>query len=231
MQTKISVEEIAKELSIQQAISCLKEIEKTVKSQHIDSTKSFFSEKNISYVSKQIGFSDEIEAMLIEALPFLLKNEFALHFGALLHLYLFQTDISLDTKAHNFCSLPKLPIDILGKDAGFFYAFVLLSGYAILKEHHTSRGIPHNIIQDTLLDLELWIKKHTKRKGVAGFSEKHWLYAHFLGMIFKLGRLQFRFENFPSELFAFRNSLSKETIMIVSKKDIAFRKDGQYDGS
>lgn len=83
-----------------------------------------------------------------------------------------------------------------------FYAFLFLSGMTHVQAEHAARGIPETISRDTFSDLDLWIEDHRRRRGHPGLSALAWLHNHFTGRLVALGRLQYRFEEFPAELAA-----------------------------
>ena len=60
-----------------------------------------------------------------------------------------------------------------------------------ISRKYKERGIPDEILYDTLRDIVVWTKTWSKLKGELYLGETNWLKRH-LGMrLFKLGRLQF----------------------------------------
>ncbi len=70
-----------------------------------------------------------------------------------------------------------------------------------LKERYIQKGIPENILLDTLSDIVIWLDIWSELKGELYLGELAWLQRHLNMEIFRLGRLQFAFgcceENLP----------------------------------
>ncbi len=64
-----------------------------------------------------------------------------------------------------------------------------------LERKYAEKGIPTQVLLDTLHDIVLWTDVHYGLYGELGVSETNWLKLHFSLTIFRLGRLQFAFEN------------------------------------
>lgn len=94
----------------------------------------------------------------------------------------------------------KIALDIIktGKkpklERGMLPLFVLeqLSEYALMKNQ--ARGIDKQITVDTLKDVNIWIDNYKQQFGELGLAEFDWLFYHYTGDLFRLGRLQFRLE-------------------------------------
>jgi len=54
------------------------------------------------------------------------------------------------------------------------------------------RGIPGEVVVDTLRDIVIWTRNYTEWKGELYLGELNWLKLHIQFTIFRLGRLQFR---------------------------------------
>lgn len=122
----------------------------------------------------------------------------------------------------------------LGADAGLFNLLLLLSGTPAMQEVHRARGIPANVVRDTVLDLKLHLETDDYRleHGRWGFGPGTlgWLLLHWWGQLYRLGRLQFVPSEFRSPLRAYRH---KETgaVVALSEPGLTYRSDGQRDGS
>jgi len=77
-------------------------------------------------------------------------------------------------------------------EKGIFPLFVLgfLADYAL--SINNDRGIPKNITIDTLKDVNIWIANYKNQYNVLGLGEFNWLRNHYMGTLFRLGRLQFK---------------------------------------
>lgn len=64
-----------------------------------------------------------------------------------------------------------------------------------LKIRYEEKGICEEVLIDTLKDIPRWTDIYTKMKGSLYLGELNWLRNHFTMRLFKLGRLQFCFED------------------------------------
>lgn len=117
-----------------------------------------------------------------------------------------------------------------GEPGRLFYAMVLLSGMKDLLHRHGALGIPRTITDDTLSDLPRWLRQYHDRHGQWGLAEMGWLASHFAGRLFKLGRLQFRFERFPHDMHVFGRR-ENVACCVLAGEGMRFRADGQFDGT
>lgn len=72
-----------------------------------------------------------------------------------------------------------------------FPVYVLLAALPYTRAYHRERGIPAEVSRRTLADLGRHIAVHRRRYGCAGVQSPGWLYHHFRGELYQLGRLQF----------------------------------------
>jgi len=179
---------------------------------------------NADYVAdacRTLKIHDEVAQAFQETLPAFKNNPALQRLAWHCHYLLFQ---SSKDHAANIGSWPLVP------KVDMFYAIVFLSGLRHVMEIHRKLGIPEAITLDTLSDLQLWIYENRKRHGAWGFKEKSWLVHHFLGKLFKLGRLQFLPGAFTHDFHVFRhNATGKKTIL--AGENMSFRRDGQFDGA
>lgn len=76
-------------------------------------------------------------------------------------------------------------------EAGMETVFVLgfLADYAL--KINTERGISREVTVATLKDINVWFKNYKTKTGKLGIGEFDWLWYHYTGRMFRLGRLQF----------------------------------------
>lgn len=102
----------------------------------------------------------------------------------------------------------------------------VLYGCETLERAFAARGIPQEILMDTLSDIPLWSEVYRRLSGKLGIAEAAWFrHAHFSGRFFKLGRLQFLVNEKETEVHIpacgpFPPSLCEDSF----KKADAFRK-------
>ena len=68
------------------------------------------------------------------------------------------------------------------------------------KRRGDERGIPEEIMIDTLKDLVIWTENYTKKKGELYLGELSWLKIHMRFEMFRLGRLQFRMTGYRCDI-------------------------------
>lgn len=81
----------------------------------------------------------------------------------------------------------------------YFHLYVFLAGAATTLRAHSARGIPVDVSWSTLEDTGLQVAHYQTRNGRPGFDGAFWLWPHFRGEVFRLGRLQYTFGQLDSE--------------------------------
>lgn len=76
-------------------------------------------------------------------------------------------------------------------EPGLLPLFILANLADHTLELHQNLGISHDITVATLKDVNLWIENHRAVTGELGLTNLGWLAGHYLGGLFRLGRLQF----------------------------------------
>lgn len=69
------------------------------------------------------------------------------------------------------------------------YVLAYLADHALQKNN--ARGISREITVATLKDINIWLDNYEKTFGKMGLKEFGWLFNHYTGRLFRLGRLQF----------------------------------------
>ncbi|HHV97250.1 MAG TPA: DUF5596 domain-containing protein [Clostridiaceae bacterium] len=114
--------------------------------------------------------------------------------------------------------------------SGMFLAVLLISGLPRLLKFYGKHGIPERVILDTLSDIDIWMRDYYDKNKVWGLREFWWIYNHFSGRLFRIGRLQFIHARFTGDLKAFRN-INTGKVISLSNAGIKFRTDGLVDGT
>lgn len=68
-----------------------------------------------------------------------------------------------------------------------------------LDKKYKEKGIPEEILFDTLSDIVIWCDVWSELKGELFLGEIGWLSNHLSGVLFKLGRLQFAIQRFSED--------------------------------
>ncbi len=85
---------------------------------------------------------------------------------------------------------PALP-DAYGAVGRYFYLWVVLAALPDVRRYHAERGIPDDISWATLADVGEKVARHRAVHGIGGLHAPDWFSAHFRGVLYALGRLQF----------------------------------------
>jgi hypothetical protein len=101
---------------------------------------------------------------------------------------------------------PPWPAPQVGDDAlsRYFHLYVFLGAVPGVLARHAERGIPTDITWKTLGDVGLQVAHYHARYGRYGFDGAFWIFNHFRGDLFQLGRLQYELgrAGFDSAAFA-----------------------------
>lgn len=89
--------------------------------------------------------------------------------------------------------LPPWPTPMVGEDplSRFFHVYVFIAAMPHIRRLHADRAIPMSVTTATLADLGLQIAHYQRWNGYPGFDGAFWLWQHFRGQMYRLGRLQF----------------------------------------
>lgn len=73
----------------------------------------------------------------------------------------------------------------------FFHLYAFLAAVPDVLRHDAERGIPEAVTWDTLSDVGPQISSFRERHGVYGFDGAMWMWPHFRGKLYRLGRLEY----------------------------------------
>ncbi|WP_329397904.1 acyltransferase domain-containing protein [Streptomyces melanogenes] len=90
--------------------------------------------------------------------------------------------------------MPAVPEGLGGAGAvrRLFPVLVLLATLPHTRAYHDECAVPADIARRTLADLGRHLAVHRRRYGNAGLVDPRWLWPHFRGELYQLGRLQFQ---------------------------------------
>ncbi|NLE45647.1 MAG: DUF5596 domain-containing protein [Chloroflexi bacterium] len=115
---------------------------------------------------------------------------------------------------------------LLGEHAPMFTAVVALSALPRMVALYREKGLPDSILRDTLSDFLIVMEDYRdKHAGRWGLSLIDWLYYHFTGKLFKLGRLQFKPGTFGQDIRVFRQNGADE-VRVLSGDGVAYDQRG-----
>jgi hypothetical protein len=75
----------------------------------------------------------------------------------------------------------------------YLHLYVFLGAVPDALRIHANRAVPEDVTWATLRDVGLQVANYQRRHGIAGFDGAFWIWQHFRGEIFRLGRLQYNF--------------------------------------
>lgn len=97
----------------------------------------------------------------------------------------------------------------------FFLLLPLLQHLTITRQWYAARGIPENILRDTLADIQIWIETDKQKIGLARFTTAGWLREDFCGRVIRLGRLQFQPTTFQNPFIALAHRQSGKIAVVA----------------
>lgn len=115
----------------------------------------------------------------------------------------------------------RLPYDL-------FYAVVIMGAVPQAQEAYRKRGIPHEIIEESLGDIRVKILYHKECYGEFGLLIPSFNFFRRLitGEMIQLGRFQFHYNPFRGRLRAYRN-VADGGVIALSEPNIRYRSDGE----
>jgi len=159
-----------------------------------------------------LGLSDEIAAAIAESLAMFDGNE-------PLQRLAWHCSQTLLAEGHIEFRPAAMPwtrrVDDQPAWGEMFFPAVLLSAGPRMIELHRQRGIPAEITRATASDLGLWMRDYRACHGRLGLAHANWLANHFLGRIYRLGRLQFRFERFERDFRVLRRRGDGRVVVVA----------------
>lgn len=119
---------------------------------------------------------------------------------------------------------------LLGARSGQFAVLLAMGLLPWTMDYYRSRRIPQPVLIDTMSDLLIWMRHYYKEHGVWGLGNFEWLSKHLGGRLFRLGRLQFAWGEFPFKAIVLGNRHNHD-VLALSEGGIAYLDDGLVDGT
>lgn len=119
---------------------------------------------------------------------------------------------------------------LMGARSGQFAVLLAMGLLPWTMDYYKSRRIPQPVLIDTMSDLSIWMRHYYKEHGVWGLGNFEWLSKHLGGRLFRLGRLQFAWGEFPFKAIVLGNRLNDE-VLALSEGGVSYLGDGLVDGT
>lgn len=119
---------------------------------------------------------------------------------------------------------------LMGARSGQFAVLLAVGLLPWTLDYYKNRRIPRHILVDTMSDLSIWMRHYYKEHGAWGLGNFEWLSKHLGGRLFRLGRLQFAWGEFPFKAIVFGNRRNHDALAL-SEGGVAYRGDGLVDGT
>jgi hypothetical protein len=122
--------------------------------------------------------------------------------------------------------------EVIGCDGRTFYLLILLSGLSGMKAIHDTRGIPRDVLDDTLSQSRHEVADLHRTQGIWGLPDPariQWYRFALRGELFGLGRLQFQFGLFRWRVRVFRHLVSG-VVVALAEDGSPFLPSGNADG-
>ncbi len=114
--------------------------------------------------------------------------------------------------------------------AGLLPALVILSGLPEMAAYYQKHAISPDILRATLSDVRIWMDDYNRKNGRYGLAQYWWLYGQFLGKLFRIGRLQYQYNEFSGSVKVYRQTAGRH-VCALSTGGMTYRGDGQVDGT
>ncbi len=112
---------------------------------------------------------------------------------------------------------------MLGDNLPAVSLYLYSIGFPLYLQKQKELGIPEKIVEETIRDINLWISNHKAMFREDGFSEDGWILNHFLGELYRIGRLQYQISKYtnPTEVYTKNGS-----VLVVAKGGVELEEDG-----
>ncbi len=123
---------------------------------------------------------------------------------------------------------PRMGASTLGPAGALLWLIALISGYESMQRIHREHGVPEDVVRDTLLQIDLYLRDTTEVQGHPEVIPHliGWLMNHYQAIIYRLARLQFQFGKSHYRIRVFRHRKSRR-VVTLSEAGVRFRPDGQ----
>lgn len=220
-----SYENVIKELNIIGLPEFWKEAWEISQATYPSNGVDFLEDNYIIDANSVLMMSQDLLEALLQSIAIIRRSEDLSRFVWHCHYILYHS--SKDAFTY-FKSWPLLK-NSMGEFAEIFPAVVCISGLPEITQFYTDKGIPEDIFIDTLSDVRVTMEHFRSINGKWGLELLSWLYKHFTGKVFKLGRLQFKYNQFNRGLQVYRNIKTRE-IIALSNSRITYQKNGLIEG-
>lgn len=104
---------------------------------------------------------------------------------------------------------------VLPGDNPHLFTLVTLGRLPGLRRYYSARGIPEEVLRDTLHDLQVWTDTGYNRKGVLACFNWAWLTQGLTPTLFALGRLEFQFGRWDQPMRIYRGKRSGQICVLL----------------
>lgn len=132
--------------------------------------------------------------------------------------------------AEDAAAIWKTEGSVLGGTQAGMAALLILSGASHLEALYREKGLPRQVLPDSLKDLSIWMDDHFESTGGTGVTEVGWLLRTMRGNIFRLGRLQFVQEPLRENVVVLKRKCDGAAVLFFHEP-VQLREDGQVDGT
>ena len=118
----------------------------------------------------------------------------------------------------------------LGDQARLFYLLAYLAALPYTEQEYQRRGIPEQVMLDTLWDIQRYILYVYDLHNEWRFDHFQWIWRHLDCKLFRLGRLQFMLIDFQGHITALRHKTTGE-VRLLADPGQPLRADGYAMGA
>ncbi|MCK5804036.1 MAG: DUF5596 domain-containing protein, partial [Lentisphaeria bacterium] len=169
----------------------------------------------------EIGLSEEVREHVVGGLALFRDIPVLQRLAWHCHQLLYESPGMLEARVREWPLLPSA----LHPGAEMFLIYPFLAGIPTMRRIYRERGIPEDVLRETLNDMELWLREHRTRHGRWGFSEHKWMIQHFSANLFMLERLQFQPGAYRYDFRTYRHVRTRR-VCVLAPEGLGFGEDG-----
>jgi hypothetical protein len=228
MVNQMTLEQLTEALAIQDTPESWKRNWEQAQASYPTGSIPFLQPSYLESVCAYLSLPDDQSKAVLSTVLQIRNDDYLSQLAWLWHSILF---VSPDYTREELRAWP-VPANSDPSHAAMFPLIILLSGTTRLQEIYANRGIPDDIATDTIWDVSNAVGLCQERNGTIGINMAYfsWLMSHYTGHLYKVGRLQFRIQEFGNHLNAYRN-IQTGHLAALSAPGIAYRMDGLLDGT
>ena len=160
----------------------------------------FLQEDFVNELAELSGLQEEGVTALQEGARQIRESEMLTRFAWHCH---WRLNLAAIEDGHFPSILPEPGIAIPGGNR-YLFTLVTLAPLPRLKKYYSVRGIPRQVLCETMHDLQVWTEAGFKKTGQWVCLNNQWMHNHMIPNLFALGRLEFQFGQWRNPIHVYK---------------------------